>query len=228
MSAPWWLRVILSAAMLAVICFHLRRLVSVRAKRRFADRAGAALPDVDLGHAAMGVAMVAMLIGPMSGPGAREVALVFFAATAWFVGRGLYHYVAQGGPGTGRLLVPALGCAAMAYMLERPGGVGAFAGMTGPTPDPLSGPAMSAMSTMPAMSSGDQSLLLAAVTSSVVGAFLIAGTVVAAISGIALIAGRSLSLPRPPVRVLDSSASVIGLGCGLAVNVTTVYMLIAG
>jgi hypothetical protein len=196
MSAPGWLRWALAVAMLAVAGYHLARLALVRLHR-----------DVELGHAAMGAAMVMMLVAAPSGPWNRDLALAFAAATAWFGARSARGYVLDGPGASGLLVGPMVGSAAMAYMLAGPSHMSSMTGISSPSAAPAS------------------TLLIVAVAGS------------AAITLRRSASGTDLRLgPAPPQLAARRAAGrprpdpprhrVLAVGCGLAVNLTTVYMLV--
>jgi hypothetical protein len=198
MSAPAWLRWALAGVMLAVAGYHLVRLVLLRSRW-----------DVELGHAAMGAAMVMMLVATPSGPRNRDLALVFAAAAAWFGGRSAWRYVLDGPRGVGLLVAPMVGSAAMAYMLAGPSHMSSMTGMSTPSAVPaLLGP-----------------VLIVAVAGSAATALRRSASVPDLGLGPAaaqLAAGRAAGRPRPdPAR-----HRALAVGCGLAVNLTTVYMLV--
>jgi hypothetical protein len=207
-SADGWLRWTLAAAMIAVVCYHLARLAGARVRERPIHR------DVELGHAGMGVVMTAMLVGSLSVSLSRGLALVFVVSMLWFASRSIRKYVLAGPRGFVRLLGPAVGCAAMVYMLAALAGVGRSSAMAG-----TSMAAMHKMS-MPGMSAPGHSSPLAMLASPVMAGALVLATVALA----------AWTVSRRPLRAefgRDSAASALGIGCGLAVNVTTVYMLVA-
>ena len=206
MSAPGWLRWALAAAMIAVACYHLARLVRARIGR------GAIHRDVELGHAGMGVVMTAMLVGSLSESHSRDLALIFVASMLWFASRSIGRYVLDGPRGVGPLLEPAVGCASMVYMLAVLAGIGGSSTMAGMS--------MPDSATMAGMSMPGQPSPLAVLTSPVLGTVLVLVTVA--------LAAWSVGRWRIRVELVgDSVTPVLGLGCGLAVNVTTVCMLVA-
>jgi uncharacterized membrane protein YidH (DUF202 family) len=102
----------------------------------------------------------------------------------------------------------------MVYMLAALAGVGRSSAMAG-----TSMAAMHKMS-MPGMSAPGHSSPLAMLASPVMAGALVLATVALA----------AWTVSRRPLRAefgRDSAASALGIGCGLAVNVTTVYMLVA-
>jgi hypothetical protein len=178
-----WLRWSLAALMIGITCYHLVRLIRVAAARR-----GEA--DVDLTHAAMGVAMALMLVGALTSGASRVWALVFVAPTLWFVGRSLVGYVRLGLAAVGGPVRQTVVSAAMLVMLLVAGAPAARAG--------------SAPMVMPSTSAAGGNVLVLA---------LVAGVAAVAISTAARLRTRT-------------GSSLVNPGCQLAMNVTTVYMLL--
>ncbi|MDT5182076.1 MAG: hypothetical protein QOI29_234 [Mycobacterium sp.] len=222
MSTPGWLRWTLAAAMIAVVCYHLARLASARLRQRPIHH------DVELGHAGMGVVMAAMLVGSLSVSLSRGLALVFVVSMLWFASRSIRRYVLVGPRGVAPLLGPALGCAAMVYMLAVLAGVGgssatagtSMAGIPEMSIPEMSMPGMSMPGmSMDGMSAHGHSSPLTLLASPVMAGALVLGTVALA----------AWTVSRRPLRAQfggNSAASALGIGCGLAVNFTTVYMLV--
>jgi hypothetical protein len=213
MSAPGWLRWTLAAAMIAVVCYHLARLASARVRQRPIHH------DVELGHAGMGVVMTAMLVGSLSVSLSRGLALAFVVSMLWFASRSVRNYLLAGPRGVARLLGPAVGCAAMVYMLAVLAGVGRWSATAGTSTAGMHEMSMPGMS-MDGMSAHGHSSPLAMLASPVVAGALVLATVALA----------AWTVSRRPLRAEfggNSAACALGIGCGLAVNVTTVYMLVA-
>ncbi|BEP13554.1 hypothetical protein acdb102_18650 [Acidothermaceae bacterium B102] len=183
MAGASWLRWSLAALMIAITCYHL---VRVAAARR--DEA-----DVDLTHAAMGVAMALMLVGALTSGASRAWALVFVAPTLWFVGRSLVGYIRLGLAAVGGPLRQTVVSAAMLVMLLVAGAPAARAGSS-----PMAMPSMGSSAT-----AGGNVLVLALV------------------AGVAAVAISTASRLRP-----RTGSSLVNPGCQLAMNVTTVYMLL--
>jgi Domain of unknown function (DUF5134) len=182
-----WLRWSLAALMIAITCYHLVRLA---AERR--DEA-----DVDLTHAAMGVAMALMLVGALTSGASRVWALAFVAPTLWFVGRSLVGYIRLGlGLGLAAVGGPVRQTVVSASMLVMLLVGGAPAARAGTSP-----------MAMPGMS----------------GAHVTGGNVLvlALAAGVAAVAISTASRLRP-----RTGSSLVNPGCQLAMNVTTVYMLL--
>jgi hypothetical protein len=107
---PAWLGPSLAAVMIATAAYHLARLSVPRVRE----------PDVDLAHAAMGVAMAVMLLDPPSGQAAWRWAVPLAVGALWFACRGVHDYVMDGPRAAGHHTQQALVCAAMAYMSAVP------------------------------------------------------------------------------------------------------------
>jgi hypothetical protein len=165
-----------------------------------------------LGHAGMGAVMTAMLVGSLSESGSRDLELVFVASMLWFATRSVSRYVMDGPRGVGPLLELAVGCAAMVYMLAVLAGIGGTATMAASR---MAGAATMAGAPMPGRPSP-----LAVLTSPVLGTLLVLATV-------ALTAWSAHRWHLTAERAGDSVAPMLGFGCGLAVNITTVCMLVA-
>jgi hypothetical protein len=124
MAAPGWWQWVLAAAMAAVAGYHLSRLVARRVPTRV---------DVELSHVAMGVVMVAMLLGLLAPLDNLRLAAAFAVAVVWFACVGVHTYVMDGATPRARALAgPAVGSAVMVYMLTAPAGSSAMAGMAHP------------------------------------------------------------------------------------------------
>jgi hypothetical protein len=121
-----WLDVTLAGAMVLTAVHHLGRPVTARQSARPCEL------DVNLAHAAMGVAMAAMLLGPLAGRPSWAAAAMA-VPTLWFLCRGVHAYVMYGRAAAAHPMREALLCAAMLYMLAARGGHRAM-GMPGMTP----------------------------------------------------------------------------------------------
>jgi uncharacterized protein DUF5134 len=121
-----WPDLALAGAMALTAAHHLGRLAAARLSGRPCEL------DVNLAHAAMGVAMAAMLLAPP----AREArwAVAMAVPTLWFLCRGVHAYVMHGRAAAGHPMREALLCAAMLYMLGGHGRHGAMdmSGMAAP------------------------------------------------------------------------------------------------
>jgi len=125
-----WPDLALAGAMAVTAAHHLGRLLAARLSGRPSEL------DVNLAHAAMGLAMAAMLLGSLTGE--LRWAAAMAVPTLWFVARGVHAYVMHGRAAAAHPMREALLCAAMLYMLAARGGHGAMSmpGMTvaaGPT-----------------------------------------------------------------------------------------------
>lgn len=111
MSALSSLRWAFAAAIIAVALYHLVRLLRCRALRRPVRH------DVELTHAAIGIAMTLMLFGALASKEGRPLALLFAVPTVWFIARAIHGYVMDGAGTLGTSVAQVIGCAAMVYLL---------------------------------------------------------------------------------------------------------------
>ncbi len=160
----------------------------------------AASMDVELTHAAMGAAMTAMLVGLVAPAADLWLALPFVAMATWFAVRGVHTYVMDGV--TPRAVAAAwqvVGCAAMAYML--------LAVVRSATTTHMAGMVMGGNGRSDVSWPGLRLLLVGATVAW------------AGWTMFRVVDGRSTS----------AGAGRVGLsaGCQLAMNMTTVYMLVA-
>jgi hypothetical protein len=204
MPAPAWLRWTLAAAMICVALYHSGRLANSHWRRGQRPDPGAQV-DVELTHAAMGSAMTLMVLDVMAPGDLRGVGLVFGALTLWFALRAVYSYVMDGPRAADLALRQVIGCAAMTYMLVA---------LAAPSIRPAVAPAVT--SEMNGMSmSGVGPSVLSPLSSPVLRVIVIGATV--ALCG--------WTFARMRARCADAGPA-LGLGCQLAVNATTIYMLV--
>jgi hypothetical protein len=205
MPAPGWLRWTLAVAMIAVALYHLSRLAKSRWQP--SGRHGAHTHvDVELTHAAMGSVMTLMVLDALSPDDLRGLGLIFLAPTLWFVSRAVYSYVMHGPRGVDVAARQMIGCAAMAYMLLVLAAPSARPGVTGTV--------TGAMSAMPM--SGASTSALGTLSSPAFRVFVVGATVG--------MCGWTIARIRAPSA---DAGPALGLGCQLAVSVTTIYMLLA-
>jgi hypothetical protein len=201
MTAPGWLEWTLAALMVAVALFHVGRL-PVWHRQRQARRL---LCDVEVSHALTGTVMALMLAGSMAPVDGARLALVFAVPTWWFLSRAVHEYLVAGpGQRAGALAGQVIASAGMVYMLvmmQRTGHVSAAGAM------PMHAGAIDSVGSAAA-----------------VRGMLIAGTVATAVW-----ATRSTRLPWPDAVTRGGAMrrSALTVGCQVAMNATTVYMLIS-
>jgi hypothetical protein len=196
MSGASWLRWSLAVLMAAIALYHVVRLVAAHRRRHYGEA------DVDLTHAAMGSAMAMMLVGAVSLRTSQLWAAGFAGIAAWFVLRTLLGYVRAGAGAVMPPLRQSVLSGAMLLML--------LAATT-----PAAGGAGSTLMRGMAMSdagASDRGLL-----------FLVAAVVaIVAIGTAAGLAPRS----RQAAASDGTLAPRMTAACQLAMNATTVYMLL--
>jgi hypothetical protein len=205
MAAPTWVRWILAVAMIAVAAYHLSRLTLPKWWRNRRYGAHARI-DVELTHAAMGSAMTLMVLGAVAPAELRNLGLLFLAPALWFTSHAVSGLVLDGPRGADVAARQVVGCAAMSYMLVILAGSSAGPALARTVTATMSGMSMSG--------AGPSSLT----TFSSPLARLIA---VVAVLGLC-----AWTIARVRGRCVDAGPA-LGVGCQLAVNVTTIYMLVA-
>ncbi len=201
MAAPDWVRRILAVAMIGVAMYHLSRLAIFR-RSGLDPKPTVVQVDVELTHVAMGSAMALMVSDTLAPDDLRGLVLVFVVPMFWFLLRTVRGYV-RGGPKLADIAArQVIACAAMAYMLLAVAGTpmrpGFGAGMNGMSMGTSVSPALSAFSSP-----------------------ILRLVVIVAIAGLCAwtVARHRAHAP--------SAGPAMGVGCQLAVNATTIFMLIA-
>jgi hypothetical protein len=212
MSPAVVLRAALAVIMIAVAAYHCGRLVTGQRQRREQRWAGHQL-DVDLTHAAMGVAMATMLAGSLNDDGARLLAFAFIGPALWFSWRAMRSYVIEGPRAVGTCVGQALACIAMVYMLAL--------AASSVHPGAVPGTQMAGMAGMPGMVAAGGPLALGRP----VGALLLLAMAVATVAATASIGRARRPRHDGPSGGPDGLAPVIAASCQLAMNVSAVYML---
>jgi hypothetical protein len=199
MSGASWLRWSLAALMAAIALYHVVRLLAAHRRRQYGEA------DVDLTHAAMGSAMAMMLVGALTLRTGHFWALGFTATASWFTLRTLLAYVRGGAGAVPHPLRQTVLSGAMLLML--------FAATT-------PGAATSGATQMRgmAMSGGGAG-------ASYRGLVFLVAAVVAVVA-----IGTAAGLGGPRYRVVATSEGTLAprmtAACQLAMNATTVYMLL--
>jgi hypothetical protein len=201
MSAPGWLRWALATAMIAVALYHSSRLVA--SGRRAPQHEAHAEVDIELTHAAMGVAMTLMVLDALAPAYFLTLGWLFVVPTFWFVSRALHTYGANGLRSADVAARQVIGCTAMVYMLVVLAAPSSRPAVARTVTGAMSGMSMSGPSALSAFVSPIRVIV-------VVATVVLCGWTIARMRGRAADAGPAL-----------------GLGCQLAVNVTTIYMLLA-
>lgn len=197
MSAAIDVRWVLAALMIAASGYHGARVV-VAVRRR--ARAGLA---VDLTHAAMGIGMTIMLVGPMSAPAGHLWAFGLAVPACWFAARAARCFTSVPSGTVRHDAGQAVLCGAMIYLLV-------LESMPG-IPD-MSGMPMSVPTSLP-MASGW------AVVARTLAMALLLGC-------LAITVGHAWSMwPRPATSTRAALARAAYGGCQMAMGLTTVYML---
>jgi Domain of unknown function (DUF5134) len=202
MSGAPWLRWSLATVMIAIALYHGVRLVAAHRRGRHSEA------DVDLTHAAMGSAMAMMLFGALSLRTSHFWAMAFTAPALWFVLRALLTYVRRGAQAMGHPLRQAVLSVAMLFMLLAAGtpvtAGSAWASMQGMTMTPGRLGASTPVDPAP-------TLLL-----------------VAAVAAVAIWTAAALRRrgDRTGCAADVAIAPRMTAGCQLAMNVTTIYMLL--
>ncbi|HEY2041811.1 MAG TPA: DUF5134 domain-containing protein [Jatrophihabitans sp.] len=221
MASTMWLRWALAAVMAATAGYHIVRLVAFGLRRHRLEI------DVDLSHAAMGATMAAMLLGSLSPGDSRRWAIAFLVPTLWFAWLSMIRYAHVGdrdaddggGVSFGDPARQVLACAAMLYMLLVGGA--STAGMSGATMAAMhvAGAGHLSIATSPALGA----LLLVAMVGVTAQSYR---TCLGYLGYLGMSRIRRPASPRDPAAAPGAMAPSLTAGCRLAMNVTTVYMLV--
>lgn len=206
-----WLSWTFAAVMIATVLYHVSRLMVADAGHRELD--------VDVTHAAMGIGMAGMLLGRLTAGESYWWALGFAVPTAWFATRITWTALGQGARFVGDHVRQLLTSAAMVFML---GAVAATAGtatvavaavsdMPGMTMPATTGGTSTSMS-MPHLAAGSR-----------LADLLLSLAIVGVAAWTLVIVVRRLRARR---RDGGAITPAVGASCQLAMNVTTVYMLV--
>jgi hypothetical protein len=203
--------------MIATVVYHVSRLAATDAVHRELD--------VDVTHAAMGIGMAGMLIGRLTPGESYWWALGFAVPTAWFASRITWTFLGRGARFVGNHLRQLLTSAAMVFML---GAVAATAGTATVAAAAVSDISMPGMA-MSGGSAGSSAVSMPHLGGSGVSSAsrLLDVLLTLAIIGVAtwtfVIVVRRLRLRG---REGGPLTPALGASCQLAMNVTTVYMLV--
>lgn len=192
--------------MIATAIYHLGRLVASQRTRR-------SELDVDLTHAAMGIVMAIMLVGSLTPVASRWWAVAFAVPTLWFGWRSLHSCVLEGARAVGRTLPQALSCTVMLYMLI-PAATSAAA------QSPTTKMAGMHMAGMAMSGERDDASLARGQVLDILLVVAMLGVATWTATTLARRARSSASCSRDGTLTPTLTAS-----CHLAMNVTTVYML---
>jgi hypothetical protein len=186
---------VLAGVMGATAVYHLVRLVPTLRSAAIVQ------VDVDLVHAAMGLAMAAMFLGLLGRTASVSGAVAFLLATLWFSARGLR---------APRLWPQALASAAMLYMLA-----GASSGAM-----PVGAPVLGGHG--PGAPSGS----MAGMSDALAGPARLAASPLLDAAFLVLMVGLVLWTYRELDRAHAARVERMGVGCQLATNVGAVVMLL--
>jgi hypothetical protein len=197
--------------MIATVLYHVSRLMAMDTSLRELD--------VDVTHAAMGVGMAGMLIGRLTPGESYWWALGFAVPTAWFATRITWTALGRGVRFVGNHLRQLLVSAAMVFML---GAVAATAGTATIAAAAVSDVSMPGM-TMSTVAGGGSSMSMPHLASSSRLADVLLALAILVVAAWTFV----IVVQRLRARGRDGTLTpALGASCQLAMNVTTVYMLV--